>query len=585
MDLDARRALLKKFIPALLIAFALLFSPGCGNPGYPPELSPEQAEDAFMKIRAVLTGKSGDIPDLKAQGYVVSLYDGNGKRKAAGGINLTDCLNLISNNYNSEKINTSYITLSILRKFSKIKIKTLSKYGLSYEKGLHGVALAKDNKVKIYESTLIAARDLDFSSVVEKLEGGRGITIKGLKLGDGLYLVEEEAFTEPEPGAPPLPLFRANVLFDQASSDLIRQSIRWGGDQLLAIQRKNGSYRGSFYYEYNPGPDKVNKRTYNLLRHAGTCYSLFSLYGETKDERYLESARLGMEWLLRQMRTPDWDPDRTYPVYGNKGRKKQAKLGGAALSLLALCEQVKYDPDYDVSPVMHKLANHLIKMQKKDGSFASYYSWNKKPVKKRFSIYYPGESILALIRFYNLAPERKDALETVLKGSDFLIDKRWQIAGIEVNVPPDAWLTIALSEIWKVQPEEKYAKYCLRLADTLSSDQIVKLAYHPDYYGGYFPFPPQVTPAGARMEGLTAAYYLAKDSGRDTAWILDTIKRGTTFQILMQIRPEFDHLFKDPERALGTFRHSPVSSENRIDYNQHNISGLIVAAQILDENR
>jgi hypothetical protein len=49
------------------------------------------------------------------------------------------------------------------------------------------------------------------------------------------------------------------------------------------------------------------------------------------------------------------------------------------------------------------------------------------------------------------------------------------------------------------------------------------------------------------------------------------------------IRMDTAFLWPDPKRALGVFRHHPGLANTRIDYNQHNISGLLVTAGILEE--
>ena len=551
----------------------LLFFCSCSDPGWPPTTSETEVANFFHSIRQSKSEGKSKITYPKGKAIFLSLYDGSGIRDTVATANMSESTS-IKTLYNSNMgFDKSYITLSNIVKISKIHIQSLCKWGITYEKGLQGVALSENGEVRGVDPVFIAARDLEFTKVVQLLQDKKGIPIKGLDLKNGLYLLDCESFTEPVPGQEPVALFRANTLIQNVSSDQIRKSIILGGDQLVNLQKSDGR----FVYEYFPGSNKKSMKGYNLLRHAGTCYSLFSLYKATGKEKYLIAGRNGIEWLLTKFRTASWDDERVYPVYNGK-----AKLGGAALSLMALCERAKVDPDFQVTQTMHKLAKHLCKEQKQDGSFHSYYSWNNKSVIKRHSIYYPGEAILALSRYHKLVPGSDEAAKTAIRGVDYLIDKRWKILGMQINVPPDAWLMLALSELWDFAQKDKYVDYCLRIADSMASDQHIRWVPDADYHGGFFPDPPQVTPAGARMEGITAAYLLAQKAGRTVPGLLETIKRGVSFQIRMQIRHEFDHLFPNPQLALGTFRHSPISSMNRIDYNQHNISGLIVAANILE---
>ena len=72
---------------------------------------------------------------------------------------------------------------------------------------------------------------------------------------------------------------------------------------------------------------------------------------------------------------------------------------------------------------------------------------------------------------------------------------------------------IALEELHEVVPEKKYAEYCYDIAAGMSFDQWIRIYPQRDYRGGYFPTPPQVTPAGSRMEGITSAWLIAKRTG------------------------------------------------------------------------
>lgn len=551
----------------VLVAFT-----SCTDPGYPPTLSAPDAAHLFSAIRDGIDGQKPALPSIKAKGFIISAYDGNGSVSSYGDEDLTNLMSTIHNNFSSSKYERSFLTLNIINQISKTYIDFLQDIPLFSQNGLYGVMRVKNGAALAIDPIYMATRGLDFDGAVKRLSEGKGTPVAQIDLGDGVYKFTCESYTEPKPGADPVPLFRANVLFEKVTPEIIAESIRIGGDMLVRLQGSSGR----FAYTYNPATNRRSKNSYNLLRHAGSCYALLQLYGETGDEKYLKAGMKGLAWLEDNIQIPAWDKKRAYPVYHNR-----AKLGGAALSLLAMCEAVKVNPEFVVTPTMHKLAYHLRREQNADGNFNSYYSWNQKPVKKRFSIYYPGEAMLALARYQQLVPESTESIQVCEKAARFLINKRWRIVGMEINVPPDAWLMMALHELWKADPKDEYVDYCLRIADVMASDQHVKWVPHVDYFGGYFPDPPQVTPAGSRLEGLTGAYQLAKAAGRKTDWIKSTIERGATFEIRMQIRPSFAHLFPNPKMALGTFRHSPVKSFNRIDYNQHNISGLIVARKIL----
>jgi hypothetical protein len=62
-----------------------------------------------------------------------------------------------------------------------------------------------------------------------------------------------------------------------------------GGDYLVAQMNADGS----FVYEYDPIKRKKSS-SYNMLRHAGTTYSLIELHEATGDAEYLAAAENGL---------------------------------------------------------------------------------------------------------------------------------------------------------------------------------------------------------------------------------------------------------------------------------------------------
>ena len=42
---------------------------------------------------------------------------------------------------------------------------------------------------------------------------------------------------------------------------------------------------GSFNYMYDAATDRFGEDEYNIVRHAGTAFSLFDLYAPTKEKR------------------------------------------------------------------------------------------------------------------------------------------------------------------------------------------------------------------------------------------------------------------------------------------------------------
>ncbi len=518
----------------------------------------------------------------RAIGVVLSIYDGEGHRATAGtfGNEIADCVNLAAMRLGAEYVahdifEPTFVSVHILRDLRPVRWPRLREFGFGYHRGLYSLVYINHRDAWVLTDVDLHLQDLSVASAMNRLVHGKAPRMYGGGPRDGMFLTATESFTHDAQGGL-VRLYRASSLLPWVDAALIKQDVRLAGDYLCGLLRDDNR----FVYEGDIGRDR-DSAGYNQLRHAGTIYALYQLYEATGEPRYRETADRAWQWLLRQFKT---DRDARGDLCAYTVENGQIKLGASGLALVALSERLRVNRDEADLTLGRQLANHLLRNQNADGSFNSYYSASTKKISRERSIYYPGEAMLGLIRFYRVEPNPV-YLAAVSKAAHYLIHDRWRVIGLELYAPPDAWLMLALNDLHQIKPDNDYADYCLKLADGMMADQLLAgwQAPYADYRGGYFPYPPQVTPAGSRLEGLTAAYLLAKRAGRDTTALRRTIMEAARFQLQCMVRPEFAHLYPKPRRALGAFRESPLSNHVRIDYNQHNISGLLVAAKILAE--
>ncbi|HEU4405218.1 MAG TPA: hypothetical protein VFS43_08005 [Polyangiaceae bacterium] len=389
------------------------------------------------------------------------------------------------------------------------------------------------------------------------------------------------AFVEGVEGEPgPLPVHRGNVVRAGLDEAVLRQSLLEAGAFLARSVRGDGRY----CYTYDAGRDNCDDE-YNLLRHAGTTYSLFQLYREFREPSFLASAEKATGWLRKQVRPVEGDPGRAFLIEGDK-----AKLGAVGLSMLALVERERALGDGADRALLTRLADFVRSQQRDDGYFASYFDWGPGAnVPGDNSIYYPGEALLGLIRLYGIDPQARYKASAVL-GAEFLVKRRWRWGGVELYVPPDAWLTQALAELDAIAPAEWVRQYAY---DIIQTTELTMLRRHEgapvDLAGGPAegPLLPHVTPAGSRNEGLTAAYRMAQRAGdRARAESIRALSlESAHFQVAQQFRPANGYFLTNPERARGGFRGTPHRLDVRIDYVQHNVTGLLGLLSILREGR
>jgi hypothetical protein len=376
------------------------------------------------------------------------------------------------------------------------------------------------------------------------------------------------SFAEDQTRSRALSIINGCAIVNEISRAQMLAAARAGGDYLVRAQKPDGS----FHYSYNPLRDEASDRAYNFVRHAGAAISLFDLYRVTREARYLDAARLAVTHLKTRFRAGR-ESDSAY-VLDNDGK---AKLGANGLALVALASQMELDPKSADRQSAARLANLLLAMQRKDGSFESYYRIKGDEPSESVSLYYPGEAILGLMRLYKLNGDKR-LLDGARRGASYLIESQSRME----TLPPDAWLMQALEALNATEREPRYAIHAIALAEAMIAEQ-----YGNDnragFAGAFRPGLPRATPAASRAEGMLAAYRLARlTSDARASRIAEALKSSARFQLSQQFDRDNSFFLPNAERAAGGFREGLASLRIRIDFVQHNISSLLGIANILD---
>ena len=362
---------------------------------------------------------------------------------------------------------------------------------------------------------------------------------------------------------------------DDISADMLLESAMLGGNYLVNATGETGR----FVYDYGASQDEEYS-SYNLLRHAGTIYSMLQLYDVTKDQMLLSSAKKAIDYLLYFVKS--FDNDSICIV----NDEDEVKLGGNALAVVALAEYMKVTDDDIYLPVMQNLTRFIEKSQKESGEFISKRMFSTNDIIDWNSDYYPGEALLALCKLYSL-DYNETWLDVAEKAAKFLISVRF-IQDEDYREVHDHWLMIALNELYRYRGDLLYLNHSMNLSNgimVLQRDGVNRESEYPDWLGSYYT-PPHSTSTATRTEGLVAAYNLAYDFGeKDVATsILNAIKLGINFQLKTQLKQEDVSDLPDPNQAIGGFCYSLDSYSIRIDYVQHNICSILGLYHILENN-
>ena len=188
--------------------------------------------------------------------------------------------------------------------------------------------------------------------------------------------------------------------------------------------------------------------SYNLLRHAGTIYSLATINEEFPSTSLEDAITKTASWLISRLE-PVKNNDNVLAVWSKYPETKmddqEAKLGGAGLSLVAFTKAQKISQSLISVETMEKIAAFIESMQKPSGQFSSKLDKNS-AVTSFISLYYPGEACLGLTMFHQLTREEK-WFTVALKAMKYLASQRESQAVGEVL--PDHWALIATRELLK----------------------------------------------------------------------------------------------------------------------------------------
>ncbi|MGD9592247.1 MAG: CapA family protein, partial [Candidatus Berkiella sp.] len=366
-------------------------------------------------------------------------------------------------------------------------------------------------------------------------------------------------------------LYRGHRIFEQINTNILYETAVMAGNYLQAAVKDDGK----FAYEYLPKKDVESDR-YNVLRHAGSVYSMLELYELTKNQLLMDTINLALTNLINRAKPISIKGEELLCIV----EKDFAKLGANALTLLSLSKYMLITKDSSYLSVARKLALWIKHVQANSGQFLIHkYRFSKKSNTDFVSGYYPGEAIFSLALFYQVDPD-PIWLDTAIKAANYIInvrDKNKKISQLE----HDHWLLYGLNELYPLNSDSNYIKHTLKICQAIINSQYKK-SEPPDYLGSYYN-PPRSTPAAVRTEGLCAAHRLLSSLKYDneSKEILKTIKLNIRFQLQTQFHPERALYFKNPKRTLGGFSRSLTDYSIRIDYVQHNLSSIIGLYKIL----
>ncbi|MCC6157957.1 MAG: hypothetical protein IT350_07875 [Deltaproteobacteria bacterium] len=375
-----------------------------------------------------------------------------------------------------------------------------------------------------------------------------------------------------EPDGTVKTLYRGNVLdgFEPAPERLLTAINEAGNYLKRAVDDK-----GKFDYNYDPARDK-SATSYNLLRHAGTTFSMMQIYELNKDPEILEAVKRALGYLQTVSMGPDANDAKKHDWKAiTQPGILEAKLGGCGLALLAFGNYTRVTGDKSHLDLMQAYARFIEFMQKPDGDMVQRYYHKPEDKNKTYQpvLYYPGEAFFGLMTLHAIDGNPR-WLDVAAKGIDFIADVRDGAKPTE-KLEHDHWLLYAINEVDKLRPAANRTAHADRVMQAMF-DKFILEDEHPDFVGGFYK-KPKTTPVACRIEAMGAQYQMSlrRNDPAMTARILSAVKLGSTFLMRNQYTDVNTIFFENPARAMGGYQTGYWNPEIQIDYVQHSTSALI----------
>lgn len=498
------------------------------------------------------------------------------------------------------RIMLEYITEEIPTTLKDIKYGTFTPS--RFEPGVTGIKIILDNNVFIYTPTdAWVNSQMDLKSALNTIL--RKTYIKNItnKISERIeilsktphecFIIKSKAFITYNEEI--LPLYRGNILREYSTNEIKKQALS-GADWIVKYQKENGQYL--YYYDAkednfidheHPGRPE-NNLYYNDLRHCGGIVTLVRAYQLTNDEKYLKSAKKGLDFIVSLTKEHNIDGETGAYVFYNK----KAKLGGTGMILIAMMKYREESGDKSYDEYIKKYTRHLLSRIYKTGEFLGYYihpnfqngnplvEMSEQERRETFSFYYPGEALLGLALFANYFEDDEILRQKVIEKSklalDWIVDERPKIySDMFTSLPSDAWLMQAIEE-WASNPEfqkDNYIDFVLNDAKTMMNKCYTKdNSPFIDYEGSYYyTYGDHFYPDGSRSEGLIGAYYLAKKLNKTelAEQILEACRKTAKSQLVLYNDDKNNYAHKNPSKSKGAIRFKATRQWIRVDSIQH----------------
>jgi len=336
----------------------------------------------------------------------------------------------------------------------------------------------------------------------------------------------------------------------------LKGSILAAGDYLVRQQLSNGEI--SYQVDITSGAREFSPSYIRLIAGTGALFTVCRVSGDSK---YCDAGNLALDHYLEQLIV---DPNHFTGACFYTGGSCQ--LGGSALTVDAIYRRWQASGNFalgerDLLTIAKNLGYFIVSMRKPEGgfyhAFDPHYAGTVDP--GYYVIYYPGESLLALMQLYEMT------------GNEFWLQQSREVNDymITQTATEDHWHSYAFRMFARLdkltEADQDYAK---QIADTIIAGQVRSLNSKNTSIA-----------TATKIEALSAlaqAFYL---SGEEHKWLDQEIRTFITFVRARQL-PDNNCNWEISEHMKDEFSGGIFSScedpSIRVDGLQHYINGITV---------
>jgi AMMECR1 domain-containing protein len=444
------------------------------------------------------------------------------------------------------------LVVHINRDFVRLSKTDLPSLKKKIELGVHAFKLELGTKGAWYLENVPITSHWVLETSLKKLSEKAGLPVNAYKDPDVRITMSNMLTFKGKRSGTSDDLYRYSILVreEDVSNDLIRSRLGLARDWYLNnVNPKTGRVE----YLYYPVTDRYTKST-NEVRNLATLYILPELKVFLGDQ--------SLDGLIKRTRDYYVGKIKETRDYSYVDLDGDSTIAYNAFMILSLVRQ----PDYPGSlELATKLANWIISLQRPDGSYDT--SFNGEVTGKD---YYPGESMLSLMRLFDVTNDSR-LTDSVIRAFPYYRDY-WRKNKNTAFVP---WHTQTYYLLSRHTIDTKLGSFVYEMNDWIMKYQIFEDDY-PDKIGGFRKDDPRNS-TSSYMEGMNDAYGTALlfNDGPRIEKYRDSLRKGTRFVLQTQFTPENAFWVKNPKRAIGGFKESLKSVNERNDYTQHSTSALI----------